>query len=212
MTVRQLFEFYKSSLINTDKRLILCNWKTQDGYEIRNIQEFEELLHNQKNELYILSNEENDDINFFEYFEMGWTEPYIVIMRHPLLTNAYWKEKPDRMLDAFAVSGGIYRYIVIEYSKRVKEYIIEFPMDVNEQILHYCQSLVPKGIKQTNESTLSIVFTNSTRFKDLKQSNFVTYNLKDLYTDWDVKNRTNLNLSRKLWNELKKIPIGILEV
>ena len=210
MTLMQFFETYKSNIAYHAKRLILCEWKSQEGYEVTNEAEFETLLHTLKDELYLMNAQETDDLLLFDYFTIAKTEPYVVIMQHPLMTNAYWKDLPDKILDIF-VCNNIYRYISVEYNRGMREYIIELPTEIDESIIEYSRMVFPRAFKHLNgETHVSVLFTNNNRFKELDPNNFVIYKLEELYPQWDIKKITPLNASRKYWAEIKQIGSEVL--
>jgi hypothetical protein len=208
MTLRQLFVSYKKLNIN-NKKIVLCNWKTQEGFEINSIEEFEKVLPELGNsELYLINQMENEKVIFFEYFIMAKTDPYVVVLRHPLMTNSYWKDLPDKINDVFiADDDGVYRYLTVDYGLKIKEYVIEFPPDIQKDIIDFCSSKMPKGFKKTKNQTsnISLIFTNSSRYKDFDANNFVIYELESIYDDWNIQNITTLNLSRKFFNDIKKV-------
>jgi hypothetical protein len=208
MTLRELLPLYKEKFMET-KKLILCNWSSQNGCEINNIEEFEKVLQLfGDNEVYLLNNSETKDFHFFEYFIMRKTEPYVVVLKHPLMTNAFWRDLPDNINDMFvSEQSGVYRYLMVDYGKKIRDYVIEMPTTIDDEIFNFCKEKMPKGFKGVNHSTsnISILFTNSSRFEDLNLKNFVIYELEDLYKDWNIKNITTLNLSRKLWTDIKKL-------
>ena len=209
MTLTELYGLYKERLMS-QKKLILCHWKDQTGFEINNFEEFEQIIHEFDNEeVYLLNEVENEKMYFFEYFVMAQTQPYIIVVRHPLMTNAYWREIPDKINDIFvSEEGGIYRYLMVDYGKHIKEYIIEFPPDIDLEIMKFCSLKMKNGFRtrlNNKASNISLLFTNSSRYIDLDANNFVTYELKDIYPEWNVKKINTLNLSRKFWNDIKKI-------
>jgi len=210
MTLSELFVVCQQTGVLNIKKIVLCHWETQQGFEINNLDEFEQMLHEFDNDqVYLINEVENDNLHFFEYFIMNATQPYVVAIRHPLMTNAYWKDLPDALMDSFAsASGGIYRYLMIDYGKHIKEYTIEFPPEIDTEILNLCAQKMRKSFRtrvNTLASNISLLFTNSSRFIDLNARNFVIYELAALYPDWNVKKITTLNLSRKLWNEMKQL-------
>lgn len=208
MTLRELFPLYKERFMES-KKLILCHWETQDGYQISNSEEFEEILDSfGDDEVYLLNNSETKDFHFFEYFIMKKVEPHVVVVRHPLMTNGYWKELPDNVNDMFVSNrSGVYRYLTVDYGKKIKEYVIEMPTTIDDEIFEFCAEKMPRGFKGASHSTsnISLLFTNSSRFEDLNAKNFVIYNLEDIYPDWDIKSITTLALSRKVWADIKKL-------
>ena len=209
MTLTELFVIYKERIIKA-KKIILCHWSTQEGFEINNIDEFETILHQFGNdEVYLINEIQNDKMFFFEYFVMSKVNPYVIVLKHPLLTNSYWKDLPDKMIDSFvSEENNVYRYLMVDYGKTIKEFIVEFPPNIDFEILTFCKSKMKRGFLTKNNkgnSNISVLFTNSSRFVDLDASNFITYELQSLYDDWDNKKITTLNLSKKLWNDIKKI-------
>jgi hypothetical protein len=125
------------------------------------------------------------------------------------MTNAYWKDLPDNINDMFVSDeSGVYRYLTVDYGKRVKEYVVEFPPTIDESIMSFCSSKMKKGFRtRVNEksSNISLLITNSSRYIDLNANNFVTYELESLYPDWNIKKVTPLALSRKFWNDIKEL-------
>lgn len=207
MKLKELYPLYKEKHIE-NKKVILCHWKEQNGYEINNIDDFDYVMELFDDEVYLMNDSETKDFYFFEYFVMERTEPYVAIVRHPLMTNSYWKDLPDKINDMFvSKDSGIYRYLTVDYGKKIKEYVIEMPTTIDEDIYEFCKSRMPKGFRTASHSTsnVSLVFTNSSRFKDLDLQNFVTYKLPDIYKEWDIEKITTLSLSRKIWNDIKKI-------
>jgi hypothetical protein len=208
MTLTELFVLYKTRLL--DKKIVLCHWQDQTGFEINSVNEFETIVHQFGNdEVYLLNEAENEKLYFFEYFIMRQTQPYVVVLRHPLMTNAYWKDLPDSINDMFvSEEGGVYRYLTVDYGKHIKEYAIEFPPDIDTPIMDFCASKMKKAFRtRTNAraSNISLLLTNSSRFIDLNPTNFVIYELESIYPEWAIKKITTLALSRKLWNDIKEL-------
>jgi hypothetical protein len=204
LTVRNLFELYKQG-IGADRRIILCNRESQDGFEIRNLTDFEQIVERfDDRELFIQSQQENDDLLFFEYFEMNKTKPSVVIIRHPHIMNAYHKEKPDRIIDICTIDFHIYRFISVDYGWLLKENIIELPTNVDTKVWKFLQKRFPKAfynnVKDT-DSSFSIIFTNTDRFTGTDEFSFKTYTLSDLYPN--LKAPSLKGVSEKFWKELK---------
>lgn len=201
-----LNEFAESFL--GEKRIILCDWKTQQGYQVQTAEELRTLVATFTETYYILKMEDAPDFMLLEYFTIKKAPSHVVVVRHPLMTNAYWKDLPDKTNDVFALEG-IYRNLTIDYGKLIREYVIELPTEIESKIFKHLRTLMPKSFrtKPSKNQTISILFTNSNRFKELDQTSFVTYNLEELYPEWDVKKITALNLSRKVWSELKDMAI-----
>ena len=207
MTLRELFENYQKQIEH--KKIIICHWSTQEGFEINNIEEFQETINYFKNnEVYLINGIENDTMSFFEYFVMNRVNPYVVVLRHPLLTNAYWKDLPDKIIDSFVSNeNNVYRYLMCDYGKGLKDYVIEFSPNIDVDILQFCTDKMKKGFltkSKKENSSISLIFTNSSRFEDFDAGNFVTYELSSIY-DQNVKTITTLNLSKKFFNGIKKI-------
>lgn len=207
MTVRNLFELYKQG-IGSDRRIVLCNYKNGDGFEIRNLADFEAIVEQfDDRELYIMSQTEADDLVFFEYFEMHEEKPgTIAVVRHPHLTNAYWKEKPDRLVDTFVHDLGIHRYIGVDYGWLLKEFVVELPVNVNPRIWKFLQRRFPKAfynnVKDT-DSSYSIIFSNTDRFAEVDPLSVKTFSLASLYPD--LKRPTIKSVSQKFWKQLKAL-------
>jgi hypothetical protein len=210
MTLKELFVVYKTKTMQ-QKKIIVCHWQTQEGFEINDVDEFEAILYEfGEDEVYLLNEAETPEMYFFEYFIMRKVEPYVVALKHPLMTNAYWSELPDKLIDSFvSEESGVYRYLKVCYKKGIVDYVIEFPPNIDENIMKFCSNKMKKGFLNAKNnrinSNISLLFTNSSRFIDLNVNNFVTYELESLYLDWSVKNITCLNLSRKFWNDIKKV-------
>ena len=209
MTLIELYALYKEQMMDR-KKIVLCHWKDQTGLEINNIEEFEQIVHELKEEVYLLNEMENDKMYFTEYFVMSKAKPHVIVLRHPLLTNAYFKDLPDQMIESFVSEeeNNVYRYLMIDYGKGIKEFIIEFPPNIDFEILKFCTEKMKKGFltkSKKENSSISLIFTNSSRFTDLDASNFVTYELQSIYPEWEIKKITPLNLSRKFFTDLKKI-------
>ena len=65
MTLTELFGLYKEQMMDR-KKVVLCHWKDQHGFEINNIDEFEEILHSfGTDEVYLINEIENDKMYFF---------------------------------------------------------------------------------------------------------------------------------------------------
>jgi hypothetical protein len=204
MTLNDLFKQYQEGKIPSDSRLILCNFVTQDGSEVKNEQDFLKVISDEKNECHVLNKQQSNKFIIYDYFVMRKVSPYVVGLYHPLMTNAYWKDFPDSILDVVINDDGIYRYLLIEYDKGIRDYVIEFPMEINPDIFNKGKMLFPEVFKEAdNDLALSLVFTNGNRFTDIDESNFIIYNLEEVYPDWNVKNITPLTLSKKVWNDLK---------
>ena len=192
------------------KKVVLCHWQTQEGFEINSVDEFEEVIRSfGKDEVYLLNEAENEKLYFFEYFIMSQTQPYVVVVRHPLMTNAYWKDLPDNINDMFVSDeSGVYRYLTVDYGKKIKEYVIEFPPNIDQDVMEFCSGKMKKGFKtrlNDKASNISLLITNSSRYIDLNANNFVTYELESIYPDWEIKKITSLALSRKLWSDIKEL-------
>jgi hypothetical protein len=67
--------------------------------------------------------------------------------------------------------------------------------------------LMPKffRVKPGKNQNISLLFTNTNRYNDLDKTNFVTHNLEEIYPEWTVKSINTMNLSRKVWDNLKTI-------
>jgi hypothetical protein len=196
MTLNEFRSVYEA----TPKKLVLCEFRTQQGYQINNLQELDQLLTKLKTELYLLDKQESDDIIIYDYFTIGKTKPNIIIVNHPFLTNAYWKDVPDKINDVF-VTESVYRYITVDYSKTIKEYIIELPSELDTSTLEYCKSLMSKFHQKPNMTT-SILFTNSDRLLNVNSPDIIVYNLYDIFTPKDSKINIR-NASKQFWTELK---------
>lgn len=205
MTVRNLYELYKQG-IGSDRRIVFCNYKTQDGFEVRNLADFTALVETfDDRELYILSQTEGKDFIFFEYFEMNESKPgTIAVVRHPHLANAYWKERPDRLVDTFAHDTSIYRFVGIDYGWLLKEFAVELPVNVDDRIWKFLQRRFPKAfynnVKDT-ESSYTIVFSNTDRFDNVDPNSVRTFALDMLYPT--LKRPTIKSVSQKFWKQLK---------
>jgi hypothetical protein len=128
-----------------------------------------------------------------------------MLLQHPELTNAFWKDIPDKIIDSFDIDGDIYRYNKIDYNSGISEYIVEFPEIINENIYNYLKSIMHTGFENSVGNITSILFTNSDRFIKLDQINFVPYNLNRIYPEWEAKNKNINNTSQKFWKEIKEI-------
>jgi hypothetical protein len=200
MTIKELFSQYQDDKIDKKKRLILCDWISQSGIEISNEKHFDEFLKS-KYEYFILNRQESDKFLIYDYFTLRKVEPYVVVLQHPLMTNAYWKDIPDKIFDIF-VQDGIYRYIRITYGNGVTDFVIEYPSDIDDKIFKKTQKLFPDLVLENSENNISLVFTNGNRFTELDKNNFLIYNLQEIYPDLKTK-FTPLTLSRKIWSDLK---------
>lgn len=207
MTLRNLYELYKQG-IGVDRRIVVCNYKSGDGFEIRNLADFEAVVERfDDRELYILNQTEGDDFVFFEYFEMHEAKPgTVAVVRHPHLTNAYWKEKPDRIMDTFVFDTSIYRFVGVDYGWLLKEFVVELPVNVDSRIWKFLQRRFPKAfynnVKDT-ESSFSIIFSNTDRFSESDQLSVKTFDLGTLYPT--LKRPTIKSISKKFWTQLKAL-------
>jgi hypothetical protein len=198
----ELFELYKNNAEFQSKRIILCDWKTSEGYEINSLKEFNNYMQNFPQVHFLIDKIENEKFLIYDYFTMLKTKPYVVTLVHPLMTNAYYKDLPDQTIDVHVNQDGVYRYVYVDYGSGIKEYVIEFPNSIKPEIKEKFKDILP-DVSDINN--ISLIFTNSDRFTVLEPSNFLIYNLEDIYPDWAVKKITTLNLSKKVWNELKAI-------
>jgi len=204
MTLNDLFVEYENNRIDLKKRLILCDYASQEGYEINNKEQFQKFL-NSKNEFFVLNHQESNNFLIYDYFTMRKVKPYLVALKHPMMTNAYWKDVPDEILDVF-IKDGIYRYIKVEYNNAIVDYIIEYPVDIEEKLFDKSKKLFPKLFDKnySNYNNISLVFTNGNRFTELDSSNFLIYDLNEIYPESKTK-FTPLTLSRKIWADLKTV-------
>jgi hypothetical protein len=203
MTLKDLYETYKLG-IGQQKRIILADQQTGNGWEIKNIEQFESILNYYgDDDLHLINQNENDDIIYFEFFIMQQDDPKIAIIHHPPLTNAYFKDAPDRIIDMTSINNNIYRYISIDYGNLLKDVVIELPSQIDDNVFKFLKSKFPtvfiNNIKNT-ESSFSIVFTTTDRFKNAQDFSFKIFPLESLY---QLKSPTIKNVSAKLWKELK---------
>lgn len=206
MTLRELFEFYKTG-ISSDEKIVLCNYKTQDGFEINNVQQFKDVIeYFGETDIFLMNKVDIDDGIYMEYFIMEKVEPYIAVLRHPELTNAYFKETPDKILSVHASESGIYHYILVDYKNLIKDLVIELPETINDNIWKVLRKKFPQSFKKNEtieNSSFSIVFTNSDRFKLIEQFSFKLYSIDKIFPD--IKTRHLEVASKRLWKEILKV-------
>jgi hypothetical protein len=202
MTLRNLHALYLENDVKTFPKLVLCEWLTQEGFAINSMDDFTQIVDSIKTEMYLLNKQESKSTLIYDYFTMSKAKPHVVALAHPLLTNGYFKDLPDQTIDIHINGDGVYRYLFVDYGAGIKEYIIEFPSEIAGPIYERFKDILPNASSVDN---ISLIFTNSDRFTVLEPSNFLIYNLEDIYPDWAVKKITTLNLSKKVWNELKAI-------
>jgi len=208
MTVRNLYELYKQGL-GVEKPIVLCDYKNGDGYRIENLAQFDkvmEQLEQDERDLFLLSTIEQEKFVYFEYFTMDRTEPLIAIVRHPHLSNAYWKDRPDYMIDTITIMDRVYRYVSIDYGNLLKELVIELPTSIDDDVFKLLKKRFPEAfynnVRETNAS-YSLVFTNTDRFDDKEQLGYKTIALNGLYPE--LKRPTIKSVSQKFWKELKAL-------
>jgi hypothetical protein len=206
MTVNELFVLYQKG-IGTDRKIVLCNQRLGDGFEIKSLEDFQAVIDYYGDiELYLVNKEETPEFVYFEFFIMEQSKPMIAIIRHPELTNAYFKEAPDRINDFAIIKGGIYRYIGVDYGKLMKDLVIEFPSDIDDTVWKFLKHKFPyaffNNVKDTG-SNFSIVFTTTDRFQDIEQLAFKSNSLETVYPE--LKRPTIKSVSQKFWKELKAL-------
>lgn len=188
------------------QKLVFFNEKEKNGFEIESIQELNTaLLEFNNKELVIYNSEIIDDEKIHYYFTMQKAKKaYVCIMSHPILSNSYWKDIPDKSLDNILLeTGENSKYFLVNYKNGMKDYIIELNFNSNNIILDFLKKKMPAFSFQPNEDlTTSIIFTNTDRFLNLNNSEFVLYSLEEIY---DYKNSNIANVSRKLFNEIKNL-------
>lgn len=206
MTLKELFEFYKTGMVS-DEKIILCNYKTQDGFEIKDIQSFQNTIdHFGDKNIYLLNNQEINDFTYFDYFEMEKVEPYIVVFRHPELTNSYFKDAPDKILGIHNNALGMWHYLMVDYGDMIKDFVIEAPPAIEDTIWKLLKKRFPESFKKNEiigNSSFSFVFTNSDRFKSIEQFSFKMYDIGKIFPD--IKSRYIEVASRRIWKEILKI-------
>jgi len=205
VTLKELFEFYKTG-ISSDEKIILCDYKNQDGFEINNIQQFLDVIeYFGETDVFLMNKTDIDDGIYMEYFIMEKVEPYIVTLRHPELTNAYFREAPDKLLSVHASDSGIYHYLLVDYKNLIKDLVIECPPTINENIWKVLRKKFPESFKKNetiDNSSFSIVFTNSDRFKSIEQFSFKMYPMEKIFPN--IKTRHLEVASKRLWKEMLK--------
>jgi len=206
MTLNDLYENIK--FLPWKKQLIFCHFQTQEGFSINSVNQLESFLKKYKDTIYIIDQKEGVNSIFFHFFTMNKIEPYLVILKHPIMTNAYFKNLPDEIIDSYITEeNNIYRYVMVNYEKNIKEFIIELPNNIENYIYILLRKRLGKlFIKSKNMYTnFSLVFTNSDRWQQFPSNTFAIMNYNDVYkSDWQVKNITSENLSKKLWKDIKK--------
>lgn len=208
MTITDIYNLYLQG-IGVEKRLVFCNIETNAGFEIKTTKQFENVMQvlNGK-DLFILNQQEADNLTYFEYFVMAKkAEPVIAIVRHPNLTNAYWKENPDHIIDNLIIEGNIYRYIDVDYGNTMRENIIELPSKVDDAIWALLKRKF-KGAFLKNidvaDASYSLVFSNTNRFDYVtEQIGVKIYPLS--VASGTLKQITIKSVSNKVWKEIKTI-------
>jgi len=206
MDIKELFEEYKGKEL--EKRLVFCHFQTQEGFEFKSTQEFAEFLDIHTKPIYIMNKFSNKDTDLYDFFEMEKVEPYLVLIKHPVMTNAYYKAAPDATIDSYvSKDSNIYRYLFIKYDNKIQEHVIELPQTMDKNVYTFLREHLGKNFFKNNYSntSLSMVFTNSNRYKLFDEKNFIIIPYNEIYTDWDVKHITSANLSKKIWKDIMKL-------
>ena len=205
MKIEELFEQYKNGM--TKKKIVFCHFQTMQGFQFTSTEEFANFLSAPHEPIYILNSFSNKDTDLYDYFQMEKVEPHLVLIKHPVNTNAYYKALPDKILDSFvSTESNVYRYLLVDYDNNIKEFVIELPQTLDAPIFKFLKSKISKTFfrKEYVKSSLSLIFTNSNRYKILNEANFIILNYNDIYKDWDIKNITSENLSKKIWKDITK--------
>jgi hypothetical protein len=206
MTIKELYDLYVSGVVEQNRQLIFCDFETQEGFQIDNIDDFKQLLKEiNAQKAYIMQYEYDEQMTIYEYLVMSKTEPVAIVMNHPELTNAFWKDIPDKIIDSFDIDGNIYRYLKVNYHNGICDYVIELSEEINDEILNYVKRIMPSGFQYIPGNVISVLFSNSDRFVKLNQLTFVPYNINRIYPEWEVKNKNINNTSQKFWKEIKEI-------
>lgn len=206
MTIQDLFE--REKLTEDQKKLVFCDLSTRDGFQINSLDEFVNYLKYNKDILYIANESVSEKVRLFDFFKMEKVEPYLVFVKHPYMTNAYYKILPDKFNETYiSLQDNIYRYLTVSYSHGIKEYVIELPQNIEKPIYDFFKSIVKTRFLGNNyrNIVISMVFTNSNRYKLFAQNNSIILPYNEVYKAWDVKSITSFNLSSKVWKDIKSI-------
>ncbi len=204
MNIKELYQ--KLELEDEKRRLVFCEFTTQEGFQVANLEELKEYIANNSEPIYIMNESSNESLRLFDYFTMQRIKPYMVVVKHPIMTNAYYKPLPDKINDVYvSPQGNVFRYLLAKYHGRIQEYVIELPQNMDESIYKFLKKLVGNNFFKNNykNTALSLVFTNSNRYQLFSEANFVILPYNTLYEDWDVKSITSANLSGKIWKDIK---------
>ena len=204
MTITELRQIYEAG---TEKReIFLRDSRSGGGFQIKNKEQFDSAISILGEEAYILNELSNKELIMFDFFTLGRSKPHCVVLRHPYMANAYWKELPDDVIDMFAAPGGFYNYIKVNYHAGLYDLVIEMPQAIDKPIAKLCHTVFPDFYtKNKTDVTTSIVFTNTSRFRDLSRGAFFLFELDELALD--IKRPTPLKTSRALWKKLKEFRV-----
>lgn len=211
MNLNDIYLQYKHNIeqkLTVQEKIIFYNIEDKSGFEIDELIDFEGAIAHFKNKDIIIINQEMIDGQLvYSYFVMEKVDPYICVISHPFMTNAYWKDAPDLFIDSFiSQNNQIYRYFSVDYLHGMKDYIIEFPTEIDDIITNFLKKHISKFLQKhiSQEDNISILFTNTNRFKMKQDSHFILYSLHDVYSE-ALKKPTIANVSKKLFNDIKKL-------